>query len=465
MTKIFRPYDTHQQLLFPPDLQDWLPEGHLARFVSELVENALDLSSIYAVYDAETRGGPPYHPAMLVKLLIYGYCTGVRSSRQIERATYDDLPFRFLSANQHPDHDSISDFRKRHLKLLAGFFVQVLMLCGQAGLVKLGHVSIDGTKMKANASKHKAMSYQRMVETEKRLKEEVRLLLEDAKKEDESEDQKYGKGQRGDDLPAELKRREDRLKKIAEAKAALELHAREKASQEAEVVREKLEARAQKERERGKKTGGRPPKVPDPAKAEPDPKAQRNFTDPESRIMLDGATKGFIQGYNAQIAVDSESQIVVAALVSQIAADSVQLIPVMEAVLANMEKLPEKVSADAGYFSNANVTDPALADVDLFIPPGLREKNLDPDLGPVRIRGPVAEGMHLKLKAPEGHAVYKRRKAIVEPVFGQIKDARGIRAFLFRGVAKVAAEWDLICLTHNLLKLFRSGFKPQLRLA
>lgn len=454
MSKSFRPYDVRQQLLLPPSLEDWVPEGHLARFISDVVES-LDLSAIYGAYQ-DGRGAPAYHPAMVVKLLVYGYCTGVRSSRRIERATYDDVAFRFLSADQHPDHDSIAAFRQRHLKALASLFLQVLQLCQKAGLVKLGHVALDGTKLKANASKHKAMSYDRMVEAEKKLVEEVRQLLEDAQRTDEQEDGKYGKGRRGDELPQELARRESRLKKIREAKAALEQEAREKAELQAEEARKKNEKRERHYEETGKKMGGRPAEVPDPAKAVPEPRAQKNFTDPDSRIMLDGATKGFVQAYNAQIAVDGASQVILAAAVTQQATDNQHFVPMLSQLAENMGALPDKVSADAGYFSEANVSAPFLSGVELFIPPNQRETSTAQAGGYGRPKGESAVAMRAKLDTDEGKDVYRMRKAIVEPVFGQTKDARGIRSFLLRGFEKVQAEWNLICAGHNLLKLFRA---------
>jgi len=454
MSKSFRSYDPFQQLLFPPSLQDWVPEDHLARFVSDVVDT-LDLSALYEDYDAkDARGTRPYHPVMMLKLLVYGYCQGVRSSRRIERATYDDVAFRFLSADQHPDHDVIASFRRRHLKVLPSLFAQVLRLCREAGLAKLGHVALDGTKVKANASKHKAMSYGRMVEEEKKLVEEIEKLLREAESTDDDEDDRYGKGRRGDELPEELARRESRLKKIREAKAALEEQAREKAEHEAAEARPKNEERARK-RAAGKRVG-RPFNEPDPEEAKPEGKAQRNFTDPESRIMRDGATKGFVQAYNAQAAVDSGSQIIVAAELTQQAVDSRQLINMLVKVGANTGEMPKTVTADAGYFSEANVTAPVLAGIDLYIPPNQREKGPTKEKGMGTPQTIVAQAMRDKLKTDTGKAIYKLRKAIVEPVFGQIKEARGIRAFLLRGYEKASAEWQLICLTHNLLKLYRA---------
>ncbi len=473
MSAPFQPYEPDQALLFPPNLRDWLPSEHLAYFVLDVVRS-LDLKDIYAYYDFEdvkdaegrvvgrraktSRGRPAYDPRMMTALLVYAYVTGTPSSRQIERRCQEDVAFRVLSANQKPDHDTIAEFRRIHLEALAGLFLQVLKLCEKAGLVKLGHVALDGTKVKANASKHKAMSYERMMETEKRLEEEVAKLLAKAQTVDAAEDEQYGKDRRGDELPAELARRESRLAKIREAKAALEQEAKERAARDAEAARAKIEERRRKEEETGKKIGGRPPEVPDPEKAVPEPKAQRNFTDPESRIMKDGATKGFEQAYNAQAVVDGEAQVIVAAAVTQETNDKRQLVPMLEKVEENVGRIPEKASADAGYFSEANVTDPKLQGIDLHVPPD-RQKHgqaAEEVNGPAPQDAAVIDRMRHKLKTAEGRAVYKTRKQIVEPVFGQIKEARRFRRFSFRGLKKVAAEWNLICLTHNLLKLFRS---------
>lgn len=478
MSAPFRPYDPDQSLLLPPNLQDWLPSGHLAHFLLDVVSE-LDLKDIYAYYDFEelknekgevvgrraktNRGRPAYDPRMMTALLLYGYVTGTMSSRQIERKCQEDVAFRVLSANQNPDHDTIAEFRRIHLEALSGLFIQVLRLCQEAGLVKLGHVALDGTKVKANASKHKAMSYERMLETEKRLQEEVAKLLAKAQTVDAAEDEQYGKDRRGDELPAELARRESRLVKIREAKAALEQQAKERAARDAEAARAKIEERRRKEEETGKKIGGRPPEVPDPEKAVPEPKAQRNFTDPESRIMRDGATKGFEQAYNAQAAVDGEAQVIVASAVTQETNDKQQLVPMLKKIEENVGRLPEKASADAGYFSEANVTDPKLQGTDLHVPPD-RQKHgqaAEEVNEPAPHDVTTIDQMRHKLKTAEGRAVYKTRKQIVEPVFGQIKEARGFRRFSFRGLKKVSAEWNLICLTHNLLKLFRSK-KPVL---
>ena len=464
MGKRFRTDHMDQGLLLPPSLHDWLPEGHLARFIADVIEE-LDLGLIFRSYEKDGRGKAAYQPAMMVRLLLYGYCRGVVSSRKIERATHEDVAFRFLSADTHPDHDTIAAFRKRHLDGLAGLFVQVLRLCQKAGLVKLGHVAIDGTKIKANASKHKAMSYDRMNETEERLRQEVDELLRSAAAADEAEDVQYGKGKRGDELPEELARRESRLKKIRAAKAELEREAKEKAERQRAEAEAKIAERREEEARTGKKAGGHDPQVPDPEQAKPEPKAQRNFTDPDSRIMVDGANKGsFIQAYNAQAAVDRQAQVIVAAEVTQQANDSQQLAPMIEQVEVNAGRKPDAVSADAGYWSEANVSDERVTGVDLHIATG-RQKHGEKAAtanGPPPEGATPKEAMQHKLRTEAGKSIYKMRKAIVEPVFGQTKERRGFRRFSFRGVGSVRLEWKLICLTGNILKLFRSGWSPQM---
>jgi transposase len=442
----------NQTLLFPPSLHDWLPEGHLARFLLDVV-SALDLSAIYKSYqEKDGRGQAAYAPEMMVRLLLYGYARGVYSSRKIQTRTFEDVAFRYLSGDQHPDHATIAEFRKRHLEALSGLFMQALLLCSEAGLVKLGHVSIDGTKIKANASKHKAMSYKHMNETEARLKSEIDALLAAAEKTDADEDAQYGKDRRGDELPDELQRRESRLQKIREAKAALEDEAREKAEHERAEAKQKLAEREKEERRTGKKKRGSKPQAPDPEQARPDDTAQRNFTDAESRIMPDGGNKGsFVQGYNAQIAVDSASQVIVAAEVTQETNDKKQLLPMLAQIATNLGQKPEKVSADTGYFSAANVTDESVKDVDLYVATG-RDKQSDavqtsgdpppPDASP-------KEAMRRKLRTAAGRAVYKMRKAIVEPVFGQVKEQRGFRRFSLRGKENVRREWRLVCAVSN----------------
>src|SRR5487761_2463347 len=422
MARAFLPHNPDQQLLLPPDLREWLPEGHLASFVGDVMED-LDLSSILREYEREeTRGRAGYHPKMMLKLLVYGYCTGRASSRKIERATYEDVAFRVLACDQHPDHDSIATFRKRHLEALGGLFLQVLRICEKAGLVKLGHVAVDGTKIGANASKHKAMSYGRMDEAEKKLREEIQNLLAEAERVDAEEDAQFGKGKRGDELPKELQRRESRLKKIGEAKAALEAEAKAKAQAAADEATQKNEERKKKEEETGKKPKGRPPAVPEVEAAKPDPKAQRNFTDPESRIMPDGANKGaFVQAYNAQIAVDAHAQIIVAVDLTQQTNDKRQLEPMAQQIVRNVERLADTTSADAGYFSERAIEAVEAMGTNLLVPPDRQKHGATDAAAPVAGPATTIARMRAKLRTAEAHALYRMRKAIVEPVFGQIK--------------------------------------------
>ena len=460
----FKPYHPDQIFLMPPSLQEWLPEGHLAYFVRD-VARELDLSAIYRAYEhADDRGQPPYDPALMVTLLIYGYCVGVPSSRRIEKATYEDVAFRVLAAGAHPDHDSLAAFRQQHLSALAGLFVQVLRLCRAAGLVKLGHVALDGTKVKANASKHKAMSYGRMEEAEAKLQAEVDALLAEAARVDAAEDAQWGKGRQAEELPKELRRRETRLVKIRAAKAALEEEARVAAEAQAGEVDERLAERARQEAERGRKFGGRPPALPAPEQAAPDPKAQKNFTDPDSRIMPDGATKAFVQAYNAQAAVDGDSQVIVACAVTQQTNDKAQLVPMVQEIEKNLGEKPAQLSADSGYCSEENLRAEEIQEIDLYVPPGRERKLLSATESPTPspVDATKTQQMRAKLQTPDGRATYAKRKGIAEPVFGQIKDPRGFRRFLLRGLVQVTAEWALICLTHNLLKLHRNklGEKP-----
>jgi transposase len=460
MGKCFRSADVNQALLLPPSLHDWLPERHLARFVVDVVDS-LDLGAIYDSYEEKDgRGQAAYDPAMMVRLLLYGYCTGSYSSRKIQAKTYEDVGFRYLAADEHPDHSTLAEFRQRHLEALAGLFSQALQLCQKAGLVKLGHVAIDGSKLAGNASKHKAMSYERMSEAEKQLQAEVEALLQRAAAVDAAEDEKYGKGQGSEELPAELARRESRLAKIRAAKAELEAEAKQKAEEKKAGTEAQLGQRREQEARTGKKVRGRKPQVPDPEQAVPDPKAQRNFTDPESRIMPDGSHKGsFLQGYNAQIAVDGKAQVIVAAEVTQQSNDTQQLVPMLEQVKNNVGAQPQVASADNGYWNAKQVGDARVQGIDLHLATG-KQKHGEPskaDPTESSAEASLREQMKQKLKTEAGRDLYRMRKAIVEPVFGQIKEWRGFRRFLLRGLQKVRAEWKLICLTHNLLKLFRSG--------
>jgi transposase len=468
MGKCFRSADVNQALLLPPSLHDWLPEKHLARFLVDVVD-ALDLGAIYDSYEEKDgRGQAAYDPAMMVRVLLYGYCSGSYSSRKIQAKTYEDVGFRYLAADEHPDHSTLAEFRQRHLEALAGLFSQALQLCQKAGLVKLGHVAIDGSKIAGNASKHKAMSYERMSAAEKQLQAEVEALLQRAAAVDAAEDEKYGKGQAGEELPAELARRESRLAKLRAAKAALEAEAQQKAEEKKAAAEAQIRQRQEQEARTGKKVSGREPQVPDPEQAVPDAKAQRNFTDPESRIMPDGSHKGsFVQGYNVQIAVDEKAQVIVAAEVTQQSNDKQQLVPMLEQVKNNVGAQPQAASADNGYWSARQVGDARLQGIDLHVATGKQKHGepstaADDDATVATAECSLLEHMKQKLKTEAGRDLYRMRKAIVEPVFGQIKEWRGFRRFLLRGLQKVRAEWKLICLTHNLLKLFRSGRAVQM---
>ena len=432
MSKTFRPYEPDQIFLMPISMREWLPADHLAYFISDVVES-LDLSAITKRYAGEERGYPPYHPGMMVKVLLYAYCIGVASSRKIEKRLCEDIAFRVLAANNTPDFRTISDFRKDHLRALAGLFLQVLKLCQKAGLVKLGHVALDGTKIKANASKHKAMSYKRMKEEETRLEAEIAELMKKAAAVDEEEDHRYGKDKRGDELPKEMAFRESRLKKIREAKEALE----EDAKREAEIA-----AASNK-----KHTGV------------PADKAQRNFTDPESHIMPAPGGKHFVQAYNAQAAVDSTHQVIVAAEVTNKPTDRGQAEPMMEVVKTNTGQLPRQMSADAGYFSSDAVKNLTTIGIDVYMPPdkiGHRAVLPPAPRGRIPKNLSIADRMRRKLRTKKGKERYGLRKELPEPVFGQIKQARGFDQFLLRGSDKVSSEWKVICTGHNLLKLFRA---------
>ena len=430
MSKTYLPYEPDQQLLLPVALQEWLPDDHLAYFISDVVDQ-LDISEVTARYERERRGGPP---RMMVKVLVYGYCVGVASSRRIAQRLHEDIAFRVLAANNTPDFRTISDFRKDNVDALSALFVQVLALCQQAGLVKLGHVALDGTKVKANASKHKAMSYQRMKEKAAQLAAEVAELLRQAREVDEEEDRRYGKDKRGDELPEELAFREGRLEKIREAMAALEAEA-QAAAEQAEVE------------------GGKRPGVPDD-------KAQRNFTDTESRIIPAPGGKDFLQAYNCQAVVDSAHQVIVAARATNQTSDKQQAAAMMEETIDNVGAVPREVSADAGYYSAKAVDELYALGVDPFVAP---EQTRHGRVAPPAPRGRIPshlsprDRMRRKLQTRRGRRRYALRMQTVEPVFGQIKQGRGFRQFLLRGLKKVNGEWSLICTGHNLLKLFRFG--------
>jgi len=427
MAKTYKTYLPEQDLLLPPSLRDWLPENHLAYCVSDVVDQ-LDLSAIESVYEEEDRGQPPYHPRMMTKILVYGYCVGVFSSRRIQRRLEEDVAFRVLAAGNQPDFRTIADFRKLHLQALEELFQQVLRLVLEVGALKLGRVALDGSKVKANASKHKAMSYGRMEETEKRLRKEVQELLKRAEAVDEEEDKRYGRERQGEELPEELQRRETRIARIREAKKALEERAREKAESE------------NKDRQ----------------EAKPEAKAQYNFTDPESRIMK--GSDGFVQGYNTQVAVEPLFQLIVGQTVTQAANDKQQVVPLIEAIQEQSGQRPEEVLADSGYCSEENLKYLAKRRMEGFVATGKQkhgERSEPCQRGPLPKDASRVVRMERKLKTKVGAAIYARRKCMVEPVFGQIKQARGFRQFLLRGLEKVRGEWALVCMTHNLLKFHK----------
>jgi transposase len=441
MSKEFRPWKIDEAQLLPPSVQDYVPADHLSRLIVVLVREALDLSAVTGSYRS-TLGQPPFDPQMMTALLLHGYASGIYSSRRIAKAAVERADFMMIVAGDPPDFRTIAEFRKRHLRTLAGLFVQVLRLAETAGLVKLGHVALDGTKIKANASKHKAMSYERMKRREAELSAEVDRWLAAAAAADAEEDKRLG-DKRGDEMPAWVADKEKRLEKIRAARAALEAEA--KAAAEAEMRR-----RAEAEEKRlaeGRKKNGRTPAPPRP---QPDDKAQRNFTDPDSRILL--TKDGYIQGYNAQAAVDGAAQIIVAHALTPSMSDQDQLVPLIDAAKNHLGGRPKEISADAGYCSEPNLAALAARGIRAYLATG-RAKH--PAEGKRHLTGPLTQAMRNKLKRAGRRSRYRLRKQIVEPVFGQIKQARGFRQFLLRGLEKVKAEWALICTAHNLTKLAR----------
>jgi transposase len=516
--KTFRPWNPEQTLLLPPSPVEWLPANHLVFFLLDLASE-LDLKAIYAVYEArDPRGVKAYEPRMMVVLLLYAYCVGIPSSRRIERACWEDAAFRVLTGNQQPDHSRISDFRLVHLDALADLFVQVLRLCQKAGLVSLGNVALDGTKVRANASKHKAMSHERMLKTEAQLEAEIAALLRKAELIDAQEDARYGKGKRGDELPKELQRRQDRLDALRKARAELEAEAAadnarrreqqaraaeeqaaeaaaaapedsDKADAESKAAAQALAKEAQQAERRAKAARGRAElarklaiekaqasglSTPDPlssddpvampsrnlpttAAGDPKANAQRNFTDPDSHILKGG--DGWIQGYNCQAAVDGDHQIIVAVGVSNQASDQHHFVPMLERIVANTGQLPERLIADAGYCSTANIEASEQRGLDAYLSTSRQEhgKRPRPSRGPAPRDLDARGRMDRKLRSKAGQAIYALRKIIAEPVFGQIKGARGLDRFLLRGLEKVNGEWSLMAITHNIGKLHRAA--------
>jgi len=439
--KTFRPWEIDQARLFPPSVRDFVPDGHVAHFVRDLVREQLDLSAVYAKY-TELRGYPPYHPAMMVALLLYALCRGVYSSRRMEQACEERVDFMAVTGMAKPDHSTICQFRNDHRAALADLFVQVLALCRDAGIAKLGHVALDGTKIQANASKHAAMSYGRMRKAEPDLAALVEEWLDTSQRTDDDEDAEHGKDRRGDEMPPHIKAKIAKLAKIRAAKASMEAQAK------AEAERLATE-RAAKEAERGRPVPGRRPKALD---GEPEDKTQQNFTDPESRIMK--TRNGFEQSYNAQAAVDSEHQVIVAHDLTNRQNDMDCLVPLLDEIEAHLGERPKEISADAGYCSEANLAVLEERGVRGYVATG-RQKHgtTSPTSGDNRGNRPHVRAMRQRLKQGGHRSRYRLRKQVVEPVFGQIKEARGMRRFLHRGLEKVAAEWAMICMAHNLLKL------------
>ena len=500
MSKTFRPWKIEEPLFLPPTVQDFVGADHVARFVLNLVRESIDLTQITGTYGSE-RGQPPFDPTMMTVLLLYAYCCGVYSSRRIAKGCRERVDFMSIVGLDAPDFRTISDFRKRHLKALGGLFTQVLHLCEKAGLVKLGHVALDGTKIKANASKHKAMSYGRMEERAAELEAEVAGWLRTAAAADAEEDKLHGRDKTGEEMPKWVADKQQRIKKIRQAKAELEAEA--KAAAEA---KRQAEDEAAKEREAtGRRKSGRPAAPPSDV---PDAKAQKNFTDPQSRIMK--SKDGFVQAYNAQAAVDAEAQIIVAQDVTQSGVDCGQLVPLTDAIETNLGRKPAQLSADAGYCSEANLAALEARTIDAYVAAGRARDAVagkkgkasaapdatkpaepdatqpaepdatqpaepdaaqpaepdaaqpaepdaaqpaEPDAAKPAAKSSRVEAMRAKIKAGGHESPYRLRKQLPEPVFGQIKQAGGFRQFLLRGLEKVRAEWAMVCTAHNLRKL------------
>lgn len=459
--KNYRAWDVEHSCHQAVSPAEALPEDDLVFFLLDTVPQ-LDLSAFHQHYAQELRGQPPYDVTMMVTLLTYAYAVGVCSSRKIAAACERNLAFRAIVGDAPPDFRTISDLRKIHLDALRPLFLDVLRLAGEMGMVKLGNLSTDGTKIGANASRHKAMSYGYMTKELERLQGEIEQLLQQAEQIDNEQDAALG-SRRGDELPEELKRREDRLAKIQEAKARLEAEARAKAAAE-QCRRDEEQARREAE---GRRRRGKEPKPVDPT---PEDKAQTNFTDPEAKIMKQ-SNKGFAYSYNAQAVVDAENQIIVAAEITNQANDKQQAVPMARAALANLAAaaierpkaadgtlIPIPNTADTGYFSEKAINELTEMGTDPHFATGRQKHHETPvpaALGEPAADARVEEKMRHKLRSAPGKLLYAARKHIIEPVFGQIKSMRGIRKFLLRGLEKVAAEWQLICLTHNILKIWR----------
>lgn len=446
-----------QLVLVPNDFRDWVPKDHPAHFIDKVVD-AFDLSRIRARCVNKPRGGRPrYCPVMMVKLVLYGYLRNIISSRKLEAATREDPAVRMLACDSRPDHTTLAEFRRQFLPELSKLSDQVFTMCEEAGIVDGETFALDGTKVLANASKHKAMSYDRMPKKQAALTGEIERLYDEADVVDPQQPAKYGDGKREAEIPKDIARRAKRWDRIEEGKRVLKERARERVQAASDAKRKAYDSRVALDKAAGRKPRGRKPKFPDPAQAEPEPKDQYNFTDPDSRIMLDGATKAYVQAYNAQIVVDRKAQVIVAAAVTQQANDTNQLIPMLRATKQRLGRIPQIGLADAGYFSEENVTSPELAEFDLYIPPGRTKPGAEHGDRPKRApKSEEATQMREKLKEDTGRQRYAKRKAIVEPAIGQIKEQHGFRRFSLRGIDKVNAEWDIVTTAHNLWKLFRA---------
>jgi transposase len=444
MAKVFREWKVEQAWLLPPSVQELVPAGDAAHFIRDLVREELDLTAILEAY-SEERGYPPYHPVMMTALLLYAFTQGLYSSRKIARACVTRVDVMAVTAMQRPDFRTISDFRLRHLKALAELFGQVLKLCQRANMVKLGHVALDGTKVKANASKHKAMSYERMKKSEKELEAEVASWLAKAAAIDEEEDRLYGQDKRGDELPDWVRNKQKRLEVIRAAKAELEAEAKAQLAAGIKPQREKPDGDGPGKPPKGHKK--RPKK-----NGEPNDKSQLNFTDPESKLLK--GPQGFMQGYNCQAAVDAEAQIIVGHATTNEQNDTQQLAPMLDQIRRNLGRNPEEVSADSGYLSEDNLRTISRRRIQGYIATG-KVKHGAGEQKKVRRVGPLGRRMRTKLARAGPRSRYRLRKQTVEPVFGQMKDGRGFRGMLLRGLTKASHEWAMMCTAHNLVKLAR----------
>lgn len=447
MGKTFRSWDVDQPLLLSPSVRDLVPSGHVAHFVRDTVRECLDLSAILGEYEEE-RGSPPYHPTMMTALLLYAYCQGIYSSRRIARACEERVDFMAVTAHQRPDFRTISDFRKRHLKALGALFGQVVALCAEAGLVRLGHVSLDGTRVRANASKHKAMSYGRMKQRAPELAREIAEWFSKAESTDSAEDAEFGSAQRGDELPDWATNKQRRLARMQAAMAAMEAGAGAEAGEEASDNEPPDAPDGNGSPGKPRRSGGRQPKPPSKAPAD---KAQHNFTDSDSRIMKTG--NGFEQCYNGQAAVDVQSQVIVGAGLTNTGSDKEQVVPMVAAIERETGRVPRELSADNGYCSEANLAHLQERGIRGYVATGRQKHGQASATGEGNGGGPHVRAMRTRLKRGGHRSRYRLRKQSVEPVFGQIKAARGFRQFLLRGLAKASDEWRLICIAHNLLKL------------